>query len=258
MPDDISSRIQAIDGTHDYGFCELQKNRLSFLARLPPDPRLENAKNIIGSTIDGDVGLFELYKEYNPTVLDDFVKSYMQKKHAEVDRSTVANNLLFSEIQKYFDTYGLELTAYPGLDSLRIAAAAGQLCSDYDMFLGIAPEGLNAAAIFSFFGWKGKNVYVDEGDPARPYKEMEPLDDIEGRRILLLEDDVVTGLTLERVLERITYRNPSKVDLLLTAPSRRQYVHNIPKAVGAYFVLENITSENEPVITENILVRFGI
>lgn len=77
----------------------------------------------------------------------------------------------------------------------------------------------------------------------RPYKELDDLSIIKGKNILLIEDDVRTGKTLEKACSQIKRYRPKSISLYLGHPERMQNLPNIPKEFRKVYTTPDILSD---------------
>jgi len=95
--------------------------------------------------------------------------------------------------------------------------AAKQLHGEYDFAIGIAKKGLWSSFVFSKLGIPTRDaVVVRDGN----WRRMFPMDEIttdavEGKKILLLDNDAVTGRTISTVLDELNGVGARQVDVLL-------------------------------------------
>ncbi len=96
--------------------------------------------------------------------------------------------------------------------------AAEELVPSYDVGIGIAKKGLWLSFIFSLFDLPTFDLMVMRTGDSRVYCPMDPIfkETLEGKRILLFDNDAVTGKTIAAAAEAITSRcNIEFLDLLL-------------------------------------------
>ncbi len=75
--------------------------------------------------------------------------------------------------------------------------AAEELRSEYDLKLGMARKGLWLSHLFELAGWEGGNILSIRGgfNDCRINIFLEPDEQIAGKRVLLLDNDMMTGLS---------------------------------------------------------------
>jgi|GEM_PF-1937845 len=96
--------------------------------------------------------------------------------------------------------------------------AANELASQYDVGIGIAKKGMWLSFIFSKLGLSSYDVLVVRNGDDRFCCPMDELFGrmLDGKRILIFDNDAVTGITVKRIVEMIGESvTPEFVDLLL-------------------------------------------
>ena len=87
--------------------------------------------------------------------------------------------------------------------------------------------------MFTWLGMDVLDVDVDEHSTVedRPYRELDDLSVIEGKNIVLIENDVVTGATLEKVITNLNRYKPKSISVYLGIEEGRQALENVPDEV---------------------------
>lgn len=105
-------------------------------------------------------------------------------------------------------------------DLERACAAAKHLSYRYDLGIGIAKKGLWTSFIFHLFGLPtrdclairlgkyGESVFTVPLDPLHTK-------DISGKRVLLFDNDAVTGRSVKTISDQLKLAHPKNIDLLL-------------------------------------------
>jgi hypothetical protein len=112
--------------------------------------------------------------------------------------------------------------------------------SGFDHYLAIAPEGHIYGYFFERLGVPVLSVFTDY-PPTRCSAE-DDLRAIEGRRVLLVEDDVIGGRTLRLVIEHLRQFSPGSLALYLGHIRGIQHLRNVPAEIGRTFVAEDCLS----------------
>jgi hypoxanthine phosphoribosyltransferase len=130
--------------------------------------------------------------------------------------------------------------------------------NEYDEIVAVGPEAFSYAYLFELAGKKVLKLHVDEYDKTRdrPYRELDDLSQIKGKRVLLLEDDVVTGRTLEKVIAELKKHSPQSFSLFLGIPAGRQMLENIPQDMKMTYLVKSELTEEER--TETLISLFGL
>ncbi|MFA5993049.1 MAG: phosphoribosyltransferase [Candidatus Pacearchaeota archaeon] len=100
----------------------------------------------------------------------------------------------------------------------RSLVMAHSIARNYDLGIGIAKGGLPLAYMFNLFGL---DIRVVESHPRYngrmrkipTFKAHDDISDIRGKRILVLENDTLSGKTLERVGSELVRYNPATIDV---------------------------------------------
>lgn len=109
--------------------------------------------------------------------------------------------------------------------------AAGILKPDYDIGLALAADGLGLGFAFERTGLPVRVVKLGRrGNGAR----WEPIDkiceeELKGKKVLLFDNDAVTGRTLRRTVRELSVFSPGYVDLLLNYKCTPVTVKNFKK-----------------------------
>ena len=107
----------------------------------------------------------------------------------------------------------------------------------FDYCVAVAPEGHVYGYFFERLGASVLAVHVDY-----PPRKCEVLDDLSlfrGRRVLILEDDVVSGLTLRLVVSTLRLYQARSLDLFLGRHRTDQMLENVPPEIGTVYVAED-------------------
>ena len=126
------------------------------------------------------------------------------------------------------------------VDSVAAFAMAKRLTEQrrFDYCVSVAPEGHVYGYFFEkCFGAPILSVHVDY--PPRRCEILDDLSVIRGKRVLILEDDVASGLTLSFVVGAISDFNPRSLDLYLGRPKDGQVLENVDPAIGTVYLAED-------------------
>ena len=75
-----------------------------------------------------------------------------------------------------------------------------------------------------------------------PPTRVESVDDLSAihrRRVLLIEDDVVSGISLELVMKEVALHGPSSVSLFLGREKDSQQLQNVPPQIDRVYLTED-------------------
>jgi hypothetical protein len=106
-----------------------------------------------------------------------------------------------------------------------------------DHCIAIAPEGHVYLYFFKKLGVPVLSVYVDY--PPRQCQSLDDLSVIRDRRVLLLEDDVISGVTLRLVVDAVLAASPRSLALYLGRAKEDQILENVPPEVTAVYLAED-------------------
>ena len=104
--------------------------------------------------------------------------------------------------------------------------AATDKVSTIRRLVAIAPEGHVYSYFFGCLGIPVLSIFVDY-----PPKHVHHIDDfsaIRGRRVLLVEDDIVSGVSLELVVRELASYMPRSLSLYLGREKEFQQLQNVP------------------------------
>ena len=116
-------------------------------------------------------------------------------------------------------------------DSVAVLAMARDLTGSgaFDHYVAVAPEGHVYGFFFERLGARVLSIFVDY--PPTRVESADDLSAIHGQRVLLIEDDVVSGISLDLVMKEIARHEPSSVSLYLGRQKDSQQLHNIPSQI---------------------------
>ena len=96
-------------------------------------------------------------------------------------------------------------------DSVAALAMARDLTGSraFDQYIAVAPEGHVYGFFFERLGARVLSIFVDY--PPTRVESADDLSVVHGRRVLLIEDDVVRGISLSLVMKEVARHDPSSV-----------------------------------------------
>lgn len=160
----------------------------------------------------------------------------------------VIRALLLEEINNYYSKFNLEIGhfVHHEIDSF---SSSRRVMEEKEIEVGVAigPEGFTYATIFNLLGLKVRNIHIDEFclSEDRPYKELDDLSVIRGKHTLLIEDDIVTGKTLEKAYAQIKKHSPASISVYLGIPERKQRLENLPKKLRKVYTTPEILDNQQ-------------
>lgn len=127
--------------------------------------------------------------------------------------------------------------------SANACSAYNQLCDDFDLGVAIAKDGLWLGYHFDLLGFPTKAVKMHRKGKSATFETIDDLtrEDVEGKRILLFDNDVVTGRTTKKMVKELQKHNPAKIGLLLlweytglSIKNFKKWSHYFPDDVSLY------------------------
>jgi hypothetical protein len=107
----------------------------------------------------------------------------------------------------------------------------------FDHYVAVAPEGHVYGYFFERLGARVLSVFVDY--PPRRAEPVEGLAPIRGGRILILEDDVVSGVSLGLVVSELARHAPQSLALYLGREKDYQQMQNVPPSITDVYLAED-------------------
>jgi hypothetical protein len=124
-------------------------------------------------------------------------------------------------------------------DSVAAFAMARSLIQSgqFDDYVTIAPEGHVYGYFFECLGTQPLCVSVDY-----PPKRVDLVDDLKalrGRRVLLIEDDIISGVSLNLVVRELARYAPRSLSLYLGREKDSQQLQNVPPPIAGVYLAED-------------------
>src|SRR5262245_46730976 len=107
----------------------------------------------------------------------------------------------------------------------------------FDGYVAVAPEGHVYGYFFERLGVPVHSVFVDY--PPRQADAGPELAAVRGGRVLLLEDDVISGESLRLAVAAVAPHGPRSLALYLGRDKEGQQLHNVPAAIEAVYLAED-------------------
>ena len=139
-------------------------------------------------------------------------------------------------------------------DSVAAWTMARRLTAEerFDDYVAVAPEGHVYGFFFEKFGASVLSVFVDY--PPKHFAAVDDLARIRDRRVLILEDDVLSGVTLALVVRGLQAYGPRALALYLGREKDYQQLQNVPPAVSPIYLAEDYL---EPSLRERAEADFA-
>jgi hypothetical protein len=126
----------------------------------------------------------------------------------------------------------------------------------FDCYLAIAPEGHIYGYFFERLGIPVLSVLTDY--PPTQVSAEDDLRVVQGRRVLLIEDDVIGGRTLRLVVEHLRQFLPGSLTLYLGHTKGIQHLRNVPAEIVQVFVSEDCLGlDSRPELEQRFVDFFG-
>jgi hypoxanthine phosphoribosyltransferase len=134
----------------------------------------------------------------------------------------------------------IENMHYPSNPLAAFNTARKAVKEGFNVALIVGPEGFAYEPYFQDLGISTLAVNIPESSPDEP-RTIELLDDLsklQGKKVLVVEDDVRTGATLQKLLEHLQPNNPASLGLYLGQPEQFQKIANIPESFEDKYLAE--------------------
>ena len=141
-------------------------------------------------------------------------------------------------------------------DAIASFGMAKLLAGKFDRYVAVAPEG----HIYSYFlermGFPVLSVFTDY--PPTCCTSAGDLTMLENQRVLLIEDDVISGRTLQLVVDFIRQFKPASLALYLGHNIGIQHLGNVPREINSenIYVAERSLSQQDWLILEDEFLEF--
>jgi len=158
---------------------------------------------------------------------------------------------------QYSQAKGLDAQAF---DIVQTSNAAWNLSRNYDVSVGIANGGLWGSYMLGLF-----NLKTITCQPDKETREIRWLDtpELQGKRVLVCDKDVKTGVTLAKFLEEARKYSPASLDLFLNYPAVNReagigsVMHNVPDGFGNIYTPDSFDYKNFHKAYAKLMRRFG-
>lgn len=136
----------------------------------------------------------------------------------------------------------VENSHYPSNPLAAFTAAQTAVKKGFDVALIIGPEGFAYEPYFRDLGLPTLAINIPESgeDEFRTVELLDNLSELQGKRVLVVEDDVHTGATLQKLLEQLKSYIPKRLGLYLGQPERFQKTINIPPEFEDTYIAKDV------------------
>jgi hypothetical protein len=116
--------------------------------------------------------------------------------------------------------------------------------SRFDRYVAVAPEGHIYGYFFERFGVQVLSVFTDY--PPTLCTSEDDLSVLENQQVLLIEDDVISGRTLQLVVDYLGQFKPAWLSLYLGHNAGIQHLENVPREIDRQriYLAEDMLSPN--------------
>lgn len=150
-----------------------------------------------------------------------------------------------AQAEKLAEQRGIKNTHKPSYPMNAFNSAVEAVKYGYDIVVIVGPEGFAYEPYFLELGLETVAVNIPESkaDGVRTLIELDNLSILKGKKVLVVEDDLRTGATLQKLLERISEVKPVELGLYLGQPNRFQIMENAPVEFSQIHVAEQSNGE---------------
>lgn len=133
------------------------------------------------------------------------------------------------------------------------ANIAYNLAENYDLGIGNAKGGLFLAYAFENFGLKTKIVETHRKGKGATFKWVDDVvrEDIENKKILVMDKDIISGRSCNKVLKEVQKFNPRQVDIAFYHGNTYSKTRHVPEGYSDFYTQESFDYKN----MDKIVVR---
>jgi len=125
---------------------------------------------------------------------------------------------------------------------------------EFDYYLAVAPEGHIYGYFFECFGFSTMDIFVPY--PPDTFVVRDDLSCIKGKRVLIIEDDVMSGRSLQLVVQELLRHEPAHIELYLGHSKGIQHPENVSKVIEHIYFTEDIYATHDPLLLEQEFQQF--
>lgn len=155
------------------------------------------------------------------------------------------------QIEEAAKKRGIENIHYPSEPLAAFDAARMAIKKGFDIALIVGPEGFSYEPFFRDLGLPTVAVNIPEyrENEVRTVKLLDDLSVLQNKKVLVVEDDVRTGATLQKLIEQMKPHMPAQLGLYLGLPKDFQKTASIPSDFTETFMTKkeiglNIAGKN--------------
>ena len=191
-------------------------------------------------------GIYETHQEYLksdmynlfPGVLDNFKQLLSATEPLPVTFEEELVRARYKEqTEEVAQSRNIENPHYPSDSLAAFDAAYAAVKQGFDVALIVGPEGFAYEPYFLDLGLPTVAVNIPESGEgeARTITALDDLSTLQGKKVLVVEDDVRTGATLQKLIEHLESNMPAHLGLYLGQRESFQKTTNIPQAFAETF-----------------------
>lgn len=141
-------------------------------------------------------------------------------------------------------------------DAIASFCVAKLLAGNFDRYVAVAPEGHIYGYFLERMGIPVLSVFTDY--PPTCCTSEEDLTVLENQRVLLIEDDVISGRTLQLVVDYVGQFKPASLALYLGHNAGIQHLGNVPREINPenIYVAERALSQKDWMNLEDEFLEF--
>ncbi len=152
-----------------------------------------------------------------------------------------------NQAQELAKARGIENPHNPNEPAAAFKAAHLAVNKGFEIALIIGPEGFAYEPYFKDLGIQTIAINIPESGEGeeRTVALLDDLTSLHGKKVLIVEDDVRSGATLQKVFESMGVNTPKQLGLYLGQPASYQKIENVPSGFSDTFIAKAVDSRIE-------------
>ncbi|MBU0457253.1 MAG: phosphoribosyltransferase [Nanoarchaeota archaeon] len=167
----------------------------------------------------------EIFEKHYSSLSDPLV---FKHKFSSID------DVIHERLTKLREESNVESRGYSS-EMPQLLSAASRLCDDYDISTPLTSGGIYTGLIFNLFGLPLVLARAKRRGKGAQFEWLENPDVLEGKKVLVMDDSVVTGRTLRRVEKEVQKYNPGQVDVFFTYSEVHSDFRKVPDTFGKIY-----------------------
>ncbi len=149
---------------------------------------------------------------------------------------------LFKHFQSFYHGYGFTKGNVVVFKFSEVLQAAHSLGPNYDLIIGNAKGGLFSAHAFHLLGYNTKVCETHRKGRGATFKWLDSVEeaDFAGKKILLLDKDIVSGRSLRRIVRELSIYSYAKLDVFFNWGLPYSRLGNLPNEINEAFHPEKL------------------